>query len=196
MRFTSSREGSHDCSRGTTVAWVVGSRSSMNHSKIRSPRSRVQVLLLLGGVTACGGIAEVRSPAPQDAGPTVGQADGRAPVGSDSGAADAADEAPVGIGTLTIGAPPDTPGGPDIYGNCMPVVMPDPVIAFWTQRPIVGGRGTIATLAEATLTITGSWTVTQHLTLDHPNILLTGGAGSQAQRKTGADMNPRTVLRP
>jgi hypothetical protein len=76
-----------------------------------------------------------------------------------------------------------------VYANCQPVVPPDPILAFWNVT-ITGAPGSAATLTEAKLTITGSSTVIQTLTVDEPVIALSGGAGSGMQRKTGADTNP------
>jgi hypothetical protein len=76
-----------------------------------------------------------------------------------------------------------------VYSNCMPIVAPDPIIAFWNVT-ITGAPGSAATLTSAKLTITGSSTVIQTLVVDEPVIALSGGAGSGMQRKTGADSNP------
>jgi hypothetical protein len=60
------------------------------------------------------------------------------------------------------------------------------VHASWTAS-ISGASGTTATLLEAQLTV---GTLTQTLTLDHPDIALSGGAGSQAQTKVSGSPNP------
>lgn len=74
------------------------------------------------------------------------------------------------------------------YGNCFPV-PPDPIMASW-HVTIAGATGSTAMLTSARLTITGSSTVVQMLTVDMPTIALTGGAGSGDQRKVAADVNP------
>lgn len=76
-----------------------------------------------------------------------------------------------------------------VYSNCQPIVAPDPILAFWTVT-ITGAPGSAATLTQAKLTITGSSTVIQTLTIDEPIIALSGGAGSGMQRKVSADSNP------
>ena len=76
-----------------------------------------------------------------------------------------------------------------IYANCMPSVPPDPIIAFWTTD-VRGATSATASLTSAVLTIVGSGTVTQTLTVDVPAVVLSAGSGTQDQRKTGADMNP------
>ena len=79
--------------------------------------------------------------------------------------------------------------GLTVFANCMPVVDPDPIIAFWTAN-VTGANGSTATLSDAKLTVNGSSTVMQTLTVDNPTISLSGGAGSQEQRKTSADVIP------
>lgn len=74
------------------------------------------------------------------------------------------------------------------YGNCFPV-PPDPIMASW-HVTVTGASGSTATLTSARLTITGSATVVQMLTVDMPVVALAGGAGSADQRKVMADMNP------
>lgn len=138
------------------------------------------------GVDRDAGIDAATSDAGQDAGATVdgGHAmDGGSDLGAtaDAGVGDAA----VGSGTLTV-------TGFTAYGDCMPIVSADPIHSFWFAS-IAGAAGSTATLVDAKLTITGSRTVTQHLTLDVPDIALTAGAGTADQHKTGADANPGDV---
>jgi len=91
--------------------------------------------------------------------------------------ADAATEAVITLDDVTV------------YANCMPIVAPDPIITVWTAN-VSGAVGSLATLTDAKLTLTGTPPVSQTLTVDTPTIPLSGGSGSQTQRKTGADADP------
>ncbi len=75
------------------------------------------------------------------------------------------------------------------FGNCMPIVSPDPVRASWTAT-VSGAAGATATLTSATLTLAGARTIIQRVTVDAPVIALRGGAGSAMQRKVASDMVP------
>ena len=78
------------------------------------------------------------------------------------------------------------------YGNCMPIVSTDPIVATWTVD-IAGARGTSAQLTKATVTVTGSSTIVQDFTVDNPTIALTNGAGSADQRKPINQRQPNTA---
>jgi hypothetical protein len=78
------------------------------------------------------------------------------------------------------------------YGNCMPSVSPDPIIATWTVE-ISGAHGTTAQLAKATVTVTGKTTIVQELTVDNPTIALVNGAGSADQRKPLSQQQPNSA---
>jgi hypothetical protein len=80
-------------------------------------------------------------------------------------------------------------GDASVYGSCMPVTPPDPIMASWTIA-ISGATGSTATLRDARLRIVGSHTVMQTLTVDPMTIALTGGSGTAMQSKTGADTDP------
>lgn len=69
-----------------------------------------------------------------------------------------------------------------VYGNCMPIIANDPIIAFWTVE-ITGAQGSSARLTHAALAVTGSVPVNQVFTVDTPNVPLVNGAGSANQRK-------------
>lgn len=101
----------------------------------------------------------------------------------DAGAEDAGTPADAGDLSLTL-------ADVAVYGNCMPIVAEDPILAFWTTNVADAGAATAATLTDAKLTITGSSTLVQSLVIDSPTVALSGGSGSQMQRKTGADVTP------
>ena len=131
---------------------------------------------------------------PGDAGP--GDAGPGDAGGDDGGPADAgsADAGPLDGGpAIDASATSITVSDAAVYSNCMPSVPPDPILAFWTVH-VSGAPGgvTSVTLTDAKLTITpGSGApVNQTLTIDFPTVALTGGAGTQDQRKTGADVVP------
>ena len=120
------------------------------------------------------------------------------PLRRDSGTppdADDASETSDGDTTTDVeaGAAALTITGLTVHGDCMPIVPPDPILASWTAS-ISGATGSVATLVDAKLVITSASTVTQHLTVDHPDVSLAGGAGSQAQSKTGADVTPAAAF--
>jgi hypothetical protein len=69
-----------------------------------------------------------------------------------------------------------------VYGNCMPIVANDPIIAFWTVD-ISGAQGSSARLTQAALAVTGSTTVNQVFTVETPAVSLVNGAGSADHRK-------------
>jgi hypothetical protein len=140
----------------------------------------------------------------RDGGTDAGAAD--AGPGDDAGLADAglADAGSEDAGSLDAGALDAGPTidasatsisltGAAVYSNCMPSVPPDPILAFWTVH-VSGAPGglTSVTLTDAKLTITpaSGAPVNQTLTIDFPAVALTGGAGTQDQRKTGADVLP------
>lgn len=100
----------------------------------------------------------------------------------DAGADAASTDDAASAATVTI-------SGLTLFGNCMPIVAPDPIRASWTAT-VAGATGATATLTSATLVITGTTTIVQNLTVDVPVIALTGGAGSSMQTKVLADMNP------
>lgn len=116
---------------------------------------------------------------------------------TDAGGDDAGgeDDASVADGGETDAPPFDASGATatlsdvGVYANCMPIVAPDPIIAFWNVA-ISGAAGPTATLVSARLTITGASTVTQNLTVDMPVVALTAGSGSAMQRKVASDTNP------
>lgn len=128
-----------------------------------------------GGTTDAGGATDAGA---QDAG---GATD--AGGGMDAGAEDAG--VPADAGDLSI-----TLTDVAVYGNCMPIVAPDPVLAFWTTNVAGAGAASSATLTDAKLTVTGSTTLVQSLTIDTPTVALSAGSGSQMQRKTGSDVTP------
>ncbi|MBX3271682.1 MAG: hypothetical protein KF729_15555 [Sandaracinaceae bacterium] len=110
----------------------------------------------------------------EDGGADAGVSDAGA---SDGGAADAGPSATVTVRDVAV------------YSNCQPVIgdpRTDPVLAFWTVD-VRGASAATATLLDAKLTIAGTGGGTQSLTVDVASFALTGGAGSQEQRKTGAD---------
>lgn len=87
-----------------------------------------------------------------------------------------------------------------VYADCMPTSRenPDPIIAFWTVAITGAASRPVATLTDATLTITGSnadarSSLRQHLVVDNPSIALAGGLGTASQRKTGADLRSSSV---
>ena len=111
--------------------------------------------------------------------PDGGATEGGAPDGgaTDGGATDAGPSASVTVRDVAV------------YSNCQPVIgdpRTDPVLAFWTVD-VRGASASSATLLDAKLTITGTGGGTQSLTVDVPTFALTGGAGTQEQRKAGAD---------
>lgn len=135
---------------------------------------------------------------PRDSGTDAGAADsGPADDAglADGGLADAGEDGgPLDAGpTIDASATSITLTDAAVYSNCMPSVPPDPILAFWTVH-VSGAPGgvTSVTLTDAKLTITpGSGApVSQTLTIDFPTVALTGGAGTQAQRKTGGDVLP------
>ncbi len=69
-----------------------------------------------------------------------------------------------------------------VYANCMPIVASDPIHAGWTAT-VTDAVGSVASIADATLTITGASTVNQTLNVEHSVIELSGGTGSAEQRK-------------
>jgi len=112
---------------------------------------------------------------------------GTGDAGADAGAYDA--------GPFDAGpAPTVTVRDVAVYANCMPVVSPDPILAFWTTEVSGASVGT-ATLTDAKLELTGAGTLSQSLTVDTPTITLVGGSGTQMQRKTGADVTPTMACR-
>jgi hypothetical protein len=102
--------------------------------------------------------------------------------GADSGTDAAADEDAAGAAMVAI-------SGFSAFGNCMPIVAPDPIRASWTAT-VTGGSGASAMLTSATLVIMGSPPIVQSLTVDMPTIALTDGGGSATQTKVSATMNP------
>jgi hypothetical protein len=138
---------------------------------------------------------------------------GRADAGTRADAGPAGDAGPRPDGGVDAGAPPDAgpslDGGVDagppedaateamitlsdvsVYANCMPIVAPDPIVAFWTVDVSGAEAGATVTLTAASLTVSGTPSFTQELTVDEPAVPLRGGAGSRMQRKTGADRDP------
>lgn len=107
-------------------------------------------------------------------------ADAASPIDATS-----ASDAPSSSATITL-------SDVAVYSNCMPIVAPDPILAFWSASVTGAGAASGAVLSDATLTIRvpGGSTVVQRLTVDMPVIALTAGAGSAMQRKTAADANP------
>jgi hypothetical protein len=87
-----------------------------------------------------------------------------------------------------------------VYADCMPTYpsKTDPIIASWSVS-IEGAAGQpVATLKDATLTIVSSdsdvlTSLTQHLVVDSASVVLSEGAGSTQQNKTGADSRPPSV---
>jgi len=68
------------------------------------------------------------------------------------------------------------------YGNCMPMIQPDPIIVLWTVD-ITGARGDAAQLTKATITVSNGASIVQDFTVANPIIQLVDGAGSASQRK-------------
>lgn len=66
------------------------------------------------------------------------------------------------------------------FGNCMPIVPPDPIVATWTVV-VAGASGSSASFESGTLTFTGGEVVP--VAVDVPTFALTGGAAMQAQRR-------------
>lgn len=119
--------------------------------------------------------ADVDTGTPADAGTDAAP---MADAGSDAGSTtDAGAHAMVTVTDFTV------------FGNCMPIVAPDPIIVSWTAN-VSGASGTTAMLTNAVLTIDSPSPIVQRLTVDVPTFALSGGSGSQAQRKTMADANP------
>ena len=79
-----------------------------------------------------------------------------------------------------------------MFGNCQPIVPPDPIIVAWTSV-VTGATSSSATLVSAVLTLSGFRTITQTLTVTPTAVPLTNGAGSVAQQKTAGDPAPGTV---
>ena len=79
-----------------------------------------------------------------------------------------------------------------VFGNCQPIVPPDPIIVAWTSV-VTGATSSSATLVSAVLTLSGFRTITQTLTVMPTAVPLTNGAGSAAQQKTAGDPAPGTV---
>ncbi len=104
------------------------------------------------------------------------------------GAGDAARDVPLADG----GAARVTIAMFGAFGNCMPIVPPDPINVSWTLS-VSGAAGLTLTVTDATLTIRGSRTVTQTLTVMPPSFALTGGAGSAMQRKLTGTPTPMNV---
>jgi hypothetical protein len=132
-----------------------------------------------------------------DAGPETDAGD-TTDAGPETDAGDATDAGPETDAGSSMDAGPSLDASTDavitlsdvtVYANCMPSVPPDPINAFWTAN-VTGATGSAATLASATLSVTGPPSFTQTLTVDVPTISLSGGSGSQEQRKTGADRDP------
>lgn len=155
-----------------------------------------QIVVVMVLALGCGGVTtgvdagherdagrDAGSPA-ADAGRDAGSTDPDA--GTDAGASDAGTDAAM---TVDASATRITLSDVGVYANCMPIVAPDPIIAFWNVT-VTGAPASSATLTRAELRITGASTVTQLLTVDSPTVALAGGTGTAMQRKTGADANP------
>jgi hypothetical protein len=115
-------------------------------------------------------------------------------AGSDGGTDTGVDAAPPSdAGTdASMSMPTITITNLTVFGDCMPIVAPDPIHASWTAT-VDGASGTSATITNALLVIRPATTgsdVMQTLTVDTPTIALSGGHGSAMQNKTGADANP------
>lgn len=154
------------------------------------PRSSLlSFLVLLACAFACGDDERRADVGPSDGGARDGgsAADGAA---GDAGLREDAGSVEDGGSVDDAGASGDasidatvTLGEVAVYGDCMPIVPADPVVAFWTAT-VAGASGATATLTDAELFIA---TETQTLTVDEPIVSLSGGAGSQEQRKTSGD---------
>jgi hypothetical protein len=68
----------------------------------------------------------------------------------------------------------------------------DPIIAF-QDSSIGSASGSQATIAGATLTVTGARTVARQLTLDFPNIVLAGEPALNINARPAADAPPGDV---
>jgi hypothetical protein len=95
-----------------------------------------------------------------------------APMGVDAPRADApaADAAGVTVSIADF----------NIFGNCMPIVPPDPIVATWTVV-VAGASGTSGSFESGTLTFSGGEVVP--VTVDVPSFTLTAGGAMQAQRR-------------
>lgn len=147
-----------------------------------------------GGTDSGGGEAGIIDSGPDGGGDGGGDDGGADDGGSDmdsgldggtDAGTDAGDDGAAGTDAMTDAT--ITLSTVNVYGNCMPSVPSDPIIAFWTVE-VSGAAGDTATLVSAELTVTGGGTtVNQTLTVDEPTVSLAGGSGSQDQRKTDAE---------
>jgi hypothetical protein len=155
-----------------------------------SSRSLLSIAALLTLIAGCGQSPAATVDAGRDAaGSDAASSDDVGPLAdtgtTDAGAVDAAsaeDAAPSSDVTVTI-------SDLAVFGNCMPIVAPDPIHAGWTVA-ISGATGPAATLTSATLTLMSSPPIVQTLTVDSPTVLLLIGSGMAMQQKVSADMNP------
>ena len=133
----------------------------------------------------CGPPIEPGPDAPLDA-PVTADAPGPmdAPVESD-----ASPDAPSSDTPSSDTASTDAPSGVtvaiadfSIFGNCMPIVPPDPIIATWTIT-VSGATGATARFVTGTLTFSGG--ASQTITVEDDTIDLVAGAGTGDQRRAG-----------
>jgi hypothetical protein len=103
---------------------------------------------------------------------------------------DAAPDTKTGLEPSDGGSPPHVAlRNVYAYGNCMPMIQPDPIIAIWTVD-ITGARREAAQLTKATIAVSKGTSIVQDFTVDNPIIPLVGGAGNADQRKPLASVSP------
>jgi hypothetical protein len=155
------------------------------------------VLLLSLGLAGC----ECSSPSDPDAGrdapaPTDVPGGTDTPTPADapedldaSEPSDAPADVPADLDAPADAPSTDAPGGLSvtisefsIFGNCMPIVPPDPIVATWTIT-VAGATGAPARFVTGTLTFSSG--ETQTITVEDDTIALVGGAGSGEQRRAG-----------
>jgi hypothetical protein len=157
----------------------------------------------LGGVlalatlvaSACGG-DDV--PSPSDAGADLGEVDsGPADAGTDLGDVDSgpADAGAGDASTDAGGSSRLSIEGFDAYSNCMPIVAPDPVVAFWELVFDSAASAPVpATVTSATLTYaTGAGTTTSEVTVDVPSFTANPGTNRVRMRKASQTNVPTTA---
>jgi hypothetical protein len=80
----------------------------------------------------------------------------------------------------------------NVYGNCMPIVPPDPIMVSWASV-VNGAIAPSAAVVSVTLTLSGARTITQTLTVMPTTVPLTNGAGTVTHQKVSGDPAPGTV---
>jgi hypothetical protein len=199
---TSMRRSHRDAARQAALAATRadgaptggGARTEDERHILRAAARRSIALVALALAIAAPGCGDDdASPAP-DAGADLGEVDAGLP---DAGPDDAGpgDAGPPDAGDGAAAPAPLRIEGFDAYSNCMPIVAPDPIVAFWelvfesaADAP-VPARVTSATLTYST----GAGTTTSDATVDTPTFTANPGVNCVEMRKDSQTNVPTTA---